>query len=405
MNHCGRRVARIVACLAIVLASAQAFAQTVSPESLGLSSDRLTRIEALMQRHIEANRFAGAVTLVARDNQIAWLQAQGVMDLETGRPMQTDGVFRIMSMTKPVVAFAILMMVEEGKVRLTDPAARFIPELAGLPVMAASTPDPVPASRDITIRDLLTHSSGLMSGAAGNSVAIEFEPGATLADIVPRLGESVLEFDPGERWSYSPMFGFDVLARIVEISSGADFGTFAQTRIFAPLGMDDTYFYRDGAHPNLVTLYASEDGELVPAPESRFSNGAYFSGGGGLFSTAEDYLKFALVLLNDGRLGGTRLLGRRTVELMRSVFLPDTVPGRPDGEAYGLGVRVVTDAAARATLLSDGSFGWSGAYNTHFFVDPEERIVGIYMTQVARLGRGFGITDDFETAVMQAIID
>lgn len=400
-----RSVSRVLIGLSFLWAAVQTSAQVVDPESVGLSADRLTRIQALMQRHIAANRFSGAVTLVARDNQIAWLQAQGVMDIESGRPMQTDGVFRIMSMTKPVVAFAILMMVEEGRVRLTDPASRFIPELAGLPVMAASTPSPVPASRDITVRDLLTHSSGLMSGAASSSVSIEFAPGDTLADLLPLLGDSVLEFEPGERWSYSPMFGFDVLARIVEVSSGVDFGTFVSTRIFEPLGMQDTYFYRDGAHPNVVKLYASEDGNLVAAPESRFSNGAYFSGGGGLFSTAEDYLQFALVLLNDGRLGGTRLLGRRTAELMHSVFLPESVPGRPDGEAYGLGVRVITDSAARATLLSEGSFGWSGAYNTHFFVDPEERVVGIYMTQVTGLGRGFRVTDDFETAVMQAIVD
>ena len=405
MQRSGRFLSGLLVCLISVGAALHATAQVASPESLGLSSDRLTRIEALMQRHIDANRFTGAVTLVARDNQIVWLQAQGVMDLDSGRPMQTDGVFRIMSMTKPVVAFAILLMVEEGKVRLTDPASRFIPELANLPVMAASTPAPIPASRDITVRDLLTHSSGLMSGAASNSVSVEFAPGDTLADLLPLLGDSVLEFDPGERWSYSAMFGFDVLARIVEVSSGIDFGTFARTRIFEPLGMDDTFFYRDEPHPNVVTLYASEDGRLVEAPESRFSNGAYFSGGGGLFSTAEDYLQFALVLLNDGRIGGTRLLGRRTAELMHSVFLPESVPGRPDGEAYGLGVRVITDSAARATLLSKGSFGWSGAYNTHFFVDPQERIVGIFMTQTARLGRGLGITDDFETAVMQAIVE
>ncbi|HMB72158.1 MAG TPA: serine hydrolase domain-containing protein, partial [Gammaproteobacteria bacterium] len=193
----GTIISRILICSTLLWASLQAFGQVANPEGLGLSADRLTRIEALMQRHIDASRFTGAVTLVARDNQIAWLQAQGVMDLESGRPMQTDGVFRIMSMTKPVVAFAILMMVEEGKVRLTDPASRFIPELEGLPVMAASTPAPVPASRDITVRDLLTHSSGLMSGAASSSVAVEFAPGATLADLLPLLGDSVLEFDPG----------------------------------------------------------------------------------------------------------------------------------------------------------------------------------------------------------------
>jgi len=390
--------------VAVLCASAQA--QVVRPERVGLSSDRLTRIETLMQRHIDANGFAGAVTVVARNNEIAWFQAQGLMDIESGRPMQTDAVFRIMSMTKPVVAFSILMMAEEGKVRLTDPVSRFIPELEGLRVAAASTPDGEAASREIQVRDLLTHTSGLMSGQASNSaVSIEFSPDDTLASVLPRLAAAPLEFQPGTRWAYSPMFGFDALARIVEVTSGVDFGTFVEERIFRPLEMNDTYFYGDGPHSNLAKLYRNENGTLVETPDMAFINGAYFSGGGGLFSTAEDYLQFALVLLNDGELNGTRLIGRRTAELMRSVFISDELPGRNPGEGYGLGVRVINDATANNTWLSEGSFGWSGAFNTHFFVDPKERIVGIYMTQAAGFGGAFTLMDDFETAVMQSLID
>ena len=391
---------------AAAMLAAQAFAQTVDPARVGLSPERLGRIETLMQRHIDAAGFAGAVTLVARNDEIAWLHAQGLMDIESDRAMRTDAVFRIMSMTKPVVAFAVLMMVEAGEVRLTDPVSRFIPELEGLRVAAASTPDGEEASRAIQVRDLLTHTSGLMSGQVSNgAVSIEFGPGDTLASVLPNLAAAPLEFQPGSRWAYSPVFGFDALARIVEVSAGVDFGTFTLERIFAPLGMDDTYFYRDRVHPNLATLYRNENDTLVENPEMPFINGTYFSGGGGLFSTAEDYLRFALVLLNDGELDGTRLLGRRTAELMRSAFIPDELPGRSPGEGYGLGVRVITDAVAGNTWLSDGSFGWSGAFNTHFFVDPQERVVGIYMTQVTGFRGGFQLMDDFETAVMQAIVD
>ena len=395
-----------LAALASLLLCVPGFSQTVEPESVGLSSQRLVRIEELMQREIDANAFGGAVTLVARDNEVAWFHAQGLMDLESARPMQKDTVFRIMSMTKPVVAFSILMMAEEGKVRLDDPVSRFIPELGELNVAAQGHFGGIEAERQITVKDLLTHSSGLMSGPASNgAVSIEFTPDATLASVIPQLAAAPLEFQPGTRWAYSPMYGFDVLARIVEIVSGEDFGTFTRTRIFEPLGMDDTYFYRDTPQPDVATLYRNNDGELEAIPDMPFVNGVYFSGGGGLFSTAEDYLQFALVLLNNGELNGTRLLGRRTMELMRSPFLPDTLPGRNPGEGYGLGVRVITDPVANHTWLSEGTFGWSGAFNTHFFVDPVERIVGIFMTQVSGSASRFTLRQDFETAVMQAVVD
>jgi CubicO group peptidase (beta-lactamase class C family) len=359
-----------------------------------------------MQRYMDERKFAGAVTLVARDDKIAYFNAQGLMDIESERPMEKDAVFRIMSMTKPVVTVAILMMVEEGRVRLTDPASRFIPELEGLRVTVPSTPSGVEASREITVRDLLTHTAGLMTrGGPSSGYAIDIGPRDSLADVIPRLGEVPLDFDPGTRWGYSGMFGFDVLARIVEIASGSDFDEFAQARIFEPLGMQDTFFVPPRNHRRLTTLYQIVDAELTEVPEQEFVNGRYFSGGGGLFSTAEDYLQFALMLLHDGELNGMRLIGRRTAETMRSAFIPDTLPGRDAGEAYGLGVRVVTDSAARNTMLSEGSFGWSGAFNTHFFIDPTERVIGIFMTQSAFYPQRQQVREDFETAVMQALIE
>jgi CubicO group peptidase (beta-lactamase class C family) len=196
-----------------------------------------------------------------------------------------------------------------------------------------------------------------------------------------------------------------VLVRAVEVAAGMPFDQFAARRIFGPLAMKDTFFFPPEGHRRIATLYASVDGGLETRGEQDFVNGAYFSGGGGLFSTAEDYLKFALMLDNGGEVDGTTFLSRKTVDLMRSAFIPDSLPGRTAGEGYGLGVRVVTDRAARNTLLSNGSFGWSGAFNTHFFIDPEEHIIGIFMTQSAFLPTRQQLRDDFETAVMQALVD
>jgi CubicO group peptidase (beta-lactamase class C family) len=390
------------------------------PEEVGLSTERLKRIGELMQRHIEARTFSGAVTLVARSGRIAHFEAQGLMDIDSKKPMQKDTIFRIMSMTKPVVGISILMMMEEGKVRLTDPVSKFIPELRGLKVAvadgnretpvgaAASAPPPfhtIPAEREITVRDLLTHTSGLMSGGISSSQArtIGAKPGETFTQVLPRLASAPLDFQPSTRWAYSAQYGFDTLVRVVEIVSGMPFDRFAKQRIFDPLAMKDTFFY-PADNPRVVTLYQQAEGGLRKQPNPTFMNGAYFSGGGGLFSTAEDYLQFAQMLLNGGQLGGKRLVSPRGVELMASVFAPDTLPGRVPGEGFGLSVRVVSDPAARNTFLSKGSFGWSGAYNTHFWVDPKEKIVGILMTQTANLEIRGEVRNDFENAVMQAIV-
>jgi CubicO group peptidase (beta-lactamase class C family) len=243
-----------------------------------------------------------------------------------------------------------------------------------------------------------------MSGGASSTYSFAVGAGETLAQALPRLQSVPLDFQPGTRWAYSPQYGFDVLARVVEVVSGMPLDRFLEQRIFAPLGMKDTFFYRQGLDARKPTLYQRSDGALNKVPDAPWMNGAYFSGGGGLSSTAEDYLRFALMLANGGELDGTRLLGRRSVELMASVFAPDTLPGRNPGEGFGLGVRVVSDPAARNTWLSQGSFGWSGAYNTHFFVDPKEKVVAIFMTQVTALETRGQLRDDFETAVMQAIV-
>ena len=406
---------------AVAAGTLRAAAPSARPEDVGLSAERLKRVTELMQRLIDAKTFSGAVTLVARNGRIAHFEAQGLMDLESKKPMPKDAIFRIMSMTKPVVGVAVMMLVEDGKVRLTDPVGRFVPELQNLkvtalnieglspPTNAIAAPQPtrtVDAARAITIRDLLTHTSGLMSGGVSDAQAsqVAVGPGEALSVVIPRLKSVPLDFQPGTRWAYSAQYGFDVLARIVEVASGLPFDRFVKQRIIDPLGMKDTFFYPATGNPRVATLYQALEGQLRRQADGAWVNGAYFSGGGGLFSTAEDYLQFALMLMNGGQLEGKRLLSTRTVEVMTSAFAPDTLPGRSAGEAWGLSVRVITDPAARNTFLSKGSFGWSGAYNTHFFVDPKEKIVAIYMTQSAFLPTRAQMREDFETAVMQSIV-
>ena len=405
----------------ILVIRVDASTPTARPEEVGLSAERLKRVTELMQRLIDARTFSGSVTLIARNGRVAHFEAQGLMDLESKKPMQRDAIFRIMSMTKPVVGVAAMMLVEEGKLRLTDPVGRFVPDLQNLkvtvpnsegviaPGVIASAPQPgriVDAARPITVRDLLTHTSGLMSSGASAAMVsqVPIGPGEPLSVVIPRLKNVPLDFQPGTRWAYSPQFGFDVLARVVEVASGMPFDRFTKQRIFDPLGMKDTFFYPATGNARMASLYQPVDGQLRRQADGAWVNGAYFSGGGGLFSTAEDYLQFALMLMNGGEHDGKRLIGLRSAALMASVFAPDTLPGRPAGEGYGLGVRVVSDAAARSTFLSTGSFGWSGAYNTHFFVDPKEKIVAIYMTQAAFLESRGQIREDFETAVMQSVV-
>jgi CubicO group peptidase (beta-lactamase class C family) len=340
------------------------------------------------------------------------------MDLDSKQPMAPRTMFRIASMTKPVVSVAVMMLVEEGKLHLNDPVSRYIPEFANQKVAmpraggrgggAGDQPQfyTVPASRAVTIRDLLTHVSGLGSGPMGNSdiAKVARKEGETLADYIPRLGGTSLEFQPGSRWTYSPGAGFETLGRIVEIASGMRLDQFFRTRIFDPLGMQDiTFWPTDAQWPRVATVYTRGAGGLTKAqtPNDTMSRNVYFRGSGGLYSTAEDYVPLGIMLANGGELNGRRLLGRKSVEMLRASHVPDTLPGRPAGEGYGLGVRVVTDHAARGTLLSDGTYGWSGAQGTHFFVDPREQLVGVLMVQTSN-GE---IQREFEDLVAQSIVD
>ncbi|MES2603376.1 MAG: serine hydrolase domain-containing protein [Pseudomonadota bacterium] len=407
----GSLVFRTVLLVGIAAFTLTAQAQTVSPESVGLSSERLQRINEMVEENIDAGRISGAVTLVARHGKIAHLQAQGVMDIETGKPMETDTIFRLASMSKPVAALAIMMLLEEGKVALNDPVSTYLPgfEQQQVVVRTGEGNDDfylIPAEREITIKDLLTHTSGLMSGPvgtrAGNAAfTARHQTGLAWVD---DLGQTPLEFQPGTRWAYSAVAGFDVLSRIVEKVSGVSFEDFLQQRVFTPLKMDDIFFWpNDDQRQRLVGSYVlNEAGALTarPNPDS-MSGEVFFSGAGGLMATAEAYAQFAMMLAQGGELNGVRLLGTRTTELMRSAFISDALPGRSPGEGYGLGVRVVTDPVKAGSLLSPGTYGWSGFYGTYVFMDPQEELVGVMLIQSPITP----MRQRFDTAVMQAVID
>jgi CubicO group peptidase (beta-lactamase class C family) len=415
--------ALMAAMLALPLASGQVPAG--KPEEAGMSTERLQRIHQAMERHIDAEEISGAVTLVARHGKIVHFQAHGLMDLESKKAMTTDAIFRIASMTKPITGVAVMMMVEEGKIRLTDPVSKFIPEFKDTKVAVlidSITPRPsgqrsggpdfylVPAYREITVRDLLTHTSGLMSGGIGAREGLKSTPKTatdTLATYVPKLGSVALDFQPGTDWAYSGSAGPEVLGRIVEIVSGEPYDQFLRTRIFEPLGMKDTFFYPpDDRRPRLVTLYdKSPEGLRKSANQDGVSSKTYSGAGGGLMSTAEDYLQFAQMLGNGGKLNGHVLLSPRTVQLMASNHVGDMFNGklgRPaHGMGYGLLMGIVENSVASGLRVSTGSFGWDGLYGTQAWINPTEKMVTIIMiqTQVTQVQR------DFENAVMQAIME
>jgi len=422
--------------LAVVIAPTVAGSlPAAKPEDVGISSDRLRRIHETIQRHMDAQHIAGAVTLVARRGRVAHFEAHGYMDLTSRKPMSKDAIFRLASMSKPVTAVAILMLFEEGKIRLNDPVSVFIPAFKNPKVAFAESSLPpgtagnragderraariVPANREITVRDLLTHTSGLLSRGAGEAAAklSPRQPAETLADYIPRLAAVPLDFQPGTAWSYSPGAGIDVLGRIVEVVSGVTFGRFLKERLFDPLGMKDTGFtLTDARTARLVTLHRRTAGGLEKAPnDTGRIETVYFSGAGGLVSTADDYLQFAQMLVNGGELNGRRFLSPKTVELMATNHVGELYAsgcahqtvGPCDfydqrGMGFGLGVDVVRDPVAAGVGVSAGSFGWAGAFGTRMWVDPKERMVTILLvsTRVVQVQR------DFEYAVRQALIE
>ena len=400
---------------AAIAAHAQELKQG-SPESVGMSPERLERLSDQLQAYVDQNQLAGSVTLVARRGRIVHFEAHGYSDIAKRTPMRTDAIFGLASSSKPITAVAILMLVESGDILLSDPVSKYIPEFGAPPQVAvpkAGGPegafDLVPATRPITIRDLLTHGSGLLSGGVGQRAAgpaAQRGPQDTLATYIPKLGTVPLDFQPGTLWRYSGLAGFDVLSRIVEVVSKQPYDEFLRERIFEPLDMPDTSFYYTGRQADrLASVHARREGKLE-ATARDLSNVKYFSGAGGLSASVEDYLQFAQMLLNRGELDGHRLLGPRTVEMMTANHTGDMVNGqfgRPArGMGFGLGMQVVLDPIAAQLAVSKDAISWPGGSGVAHWIEPAEELVSIYFIQG---GQGAPARQAFENAVRQAIID
>jgi len=392
------------------------------PETVGLSSSRLARIGQAMQKYVDSEKLAGTLTLVARHGKIAHFQPLGVMDVKAGTPMAHDTLFRIYSMSKPITSVAVMMLYEEGHFLLTDPIQEFIPAFADVRVLEhiGTEAQLVPPQRAITIRDLLTHTAGLGYGLGEDYIdglykkqvwgTMERNPEATLGEMIETVAGLPLAYHPGQGWRYS--MATDVLGYLVQVASGTAFDVYLQERIFQPLGMIDTGFY---VPPDKIDRFSAnyspgEDGsglQLIDAPTgSRYTHpGRIPSGGGGLASTATDYVRFAQMLLNGGALDGVRLLSRKSVELMTMNHLrPGVHPFGNPSQGMGLGVGMTIDLAQTQALGSVGRYGWGGAASTNFWIDPQEDLIGIFMTQLMPSGT-YPVVDDFRVAVYQAIVD
>ncbi|GIX47381.1 MAG: serine hydrolase [Candidatus Tectimicrobiota bacterium] len=382
----------------------------VKPEEVGLSAARLARLRTHLQRYIDTGKLAGTLTLVARRGRLAYFEPQGYLELEGRRPMQHDTIFRIYSMSKPITSVALMMLYEQGYFQLDDPVHAFIPGWKDPGVFVSGTYPAfvtVPPQRPMTVRDLLTHTAGLTYGFMERSnvdaayrqlrVGDRNQPGYTLKDMVDTLATLPLEFSPGTRWNYS--VATDVVGYLVEVLSGQRFDVFLREHLFAPLGMHDTGFtVAPQQLPRLACNYLRlEDGHLqcIDAPEtSEYRERTFFSGGGGLVSTALDYFRFTLMLRNGGELDGVRVLGRKTLELMTMNHLPGgqdlaslALPGRFTETAYagvgfGLGFSVLLDPTRAQIVGTPGEYAWGGAASTAFWVDPREDLIVIFLTQL-----------------------
>ena len=377
----------------------------VEPEAVGLSTERISRIDKVMETHVAQQKIAGGVTLLARHGKIAHLGVYGMMDVEAEKPMTPDTIFRIASMTKPITSVAVMMLYEEGHFRLNEPVSKYIPAFKEMHVMppesAEDSAQPVPATRQITIWNLLTHTSGLTyqwnerlgpQYAAADITHGLLQDESTLDKKMKVLATIPLLHQPGAEFEYG--LSIDLLGYLVEVVSGMSLNEFFSERIFKPIGMNDTHFFiPEAKRERLATVYErTKDGPITrKSPEPTVEGSltystdypykgprAYFSGGGGLVSTAPDYVRFAQMMLNGGKFNGVRLLSRKTVELMTL----NQLANMDVDFGFGLGFSVVRDESDLNEVGSVGRFGWSGFFFTSFFIDPQEQMIGIFMCQL-----------------------
>ena len=375
------------------------------PEAVGVSAERLERIRPVMQGYVDAGNLPGFLTVVARHGKIVHFETIGMRDVENNKPVEPDTIFRIYSMSKPITSVAVMMLYEEGRFQLGTPVSKFIPEFKNMKVYNEDQTEILDAKKEITIKHLLMHTAGLTYGWGNKPVDALYkeakirEPGSTLVDMVEKLGKIPLVHEPGERWTYS--VSTDVLGYLVEVVSGMPFEEFLQTRLFKPLGMVDTAFsvplekadrfaalYRHNRREGMMKRVGGD------APLAKDKLSFFPSGGGGLVSTAADYMRFSQMLLNGGELDGVRILGKKTVELMR-------YPHHDDW--FGLGFAVVTNKEPPNILESVGNFSWGGAAATTFWIDPQEELVGLLMTQL--LNNRFPFQQQFKVLTYQALTE
>ncbi|MGC4022224.1 MAG: serine hydrolase domain-containing protein [Cyclobacteriaceae bacterium] len=394
------------------------------PEENGISSERLQRIDRELNEYITKAQIPGVVGFIARNGKIVYQKSFGFSNVEKKTPLKSDNIFRIASQSKAVTSLAVMMLWEDGKFLLDEPISKYIPEFKEPKVLVwfnekDSTYSAQPAKSEITIRQLLTHSSGIDYATIGNK---EFKaiyakagipsgignskPSDVLSDKIKKLAKLPLRHQPGEQWTYG--LNTDVLGYLIEVLSGMTFDDYLREKIFKPLGMNDTYFYLPKEkHDRLVTLYETKDGKLSQPtsiydgmnPEYPKLNGKYYSGGAGLCSTVEDYAKFLQLFLNKGEYNGTRLLSRKTVELILTDQLQP-----PLKESFGLGFGLETADNDYQSPLSLGSFSWGGAFNTHYWADPKEKLIGIIFTNMYNSPH-WNIGERYKALVYQSIID
>lgn len=402
--------------------SEQSFITTQKAEEAGLSEARLSHIDRLLEQGVKDQHIPGAVALIVRNGKIAYYKAFGYSDIEKKSRVKRDDIFRIASQSKAITSLAVMMLWEEGRFLLDEPVSKYIPEFKNPKVLKSfnnddSTYTTEPATREITIRHLLTHSSGIDYAVIGSQdfKAIYAKAGIPsgigndrelLADKMKLLGGLPLKHQPGERFTYG--LNTDVLGYLVEVWSGVSFDQFLKTRIFDPLGMKDTYFYLPkNKHDRLVSLHGNKDGKVYKMVSGAYDamdtdypklKGTYFSGGAGLSSTVEDYARFLQLFLNKGEFNGVRLLGRKTVELMLTDQLPDM-----DSE-FGLGFGLETHKNDFRSPFSLGSFSWGGAFSTQYWADPKENLIGVIYTNVYNNPHGY-IAEKFKVLTYQAIVD
>jgi len=395
------------------------------PQALGFSAERLQRLDAVFAAYAEQGELPGGVILVARKDRVAYYRPFGFADPAARTPMPADALFRIASQTKALVSTGILMLQEEGKLHIGDALSKYLPEFEKTTVavpLEGGGYEVVPAERPITLRDLLTHTSGIgygygvaadawkAAGIQGWYFADRDEP---ILETVRRMAALPMDAQPGQKFVYG--YSTDILGAVVEVASGQPLDAFLRERIFTPLGMNDTYFYLpSGKAPRLATVYnPGEEGGLKRAPEGpgMDTQGQYvsgprksFSGGAGVVSSAADYYRFLQMMENGGELDGKRLLSPRTVKLMTADHLPDSAGFWNQGSGFGLGFSVVTDMGKNGTYGSEGAFGWGGAYHSTYWVDPAEELVVVYFTQVRPNAR---VPDHavLRNLVYQALVD